>query len=324
MNNSMIRPRPLPDELADGYVGRIANLNGWQGKTSLWRNLLKLSGSTGGRHRDVQCVQLLAKVAGMDLRQFARDHTMLPLWRAIVQFDPGHLLGGARKTGVRRSLALRPMRKDAYYCPACAREDIGFHGQSYWRREHQIPGRTVCTRHLVTLKRVDLNKVSCKSPAACMVETGSPCAQEAEAHRPQEHVERFLDVCSHLLTIDQPRDEKIISRVASTLALTQGFHTGKGAVTKPLVSDRVAELFDPIFLDELFPGLSRKPTGVLWLPIDDAFRGTATSRSMEVYVVVFTVLTKTADEAALVITQGEPENTIHERSWPSRQMASET
>lgn len=38
------------------------------------------------------------------------------------------------------------------YCPACRSEMLAGHGELYWRRDHQMPGVTVCPEHGASLK----------------------------------------------------------------------------------------------------------------------------------------------------------------------------
>jgi hypothetical protein len=49
---------------------------------------------------------------------------------------------------------LTPSRT-ANYCPKCIEEDCDFHGLSYWRRSHQLPGVNHCLKHSVSLYMVD-------------------------------------------------------------------------------------------------------------------------------------------------------------------------
>nr|WP_251140666.1 TniQ family protein [Rhodoferax sp. U11-2br] len=42
------------------------------------------------------------------------------------------------------------------YCPSCAREDQANWGESYWHREHHLPGVWICTRHWRQLRRTTI------------------------------------------------------------------------------------------------------------------------------------------------------------------------
>lgn len=54
-------------------------------------------------------------------------------------------------------------KKDGlYYCPECAANDIGQHGEPYIHREHQLQGIHFCAHHELKLKKypIDFSKQS--------------------------------------------------------------------------------------------------------------------------------------------------------------------
>ncbi|MFW5329748.1 TniQ family protein [Hydrogenophaga sp. ZJX-1] len=304
---SLIRPEPLPDELANGYAGRIRQHNGWIDEKCTMRELLRWSGRHGQTLRDVPPVELLAKAAGMNLHSFVHEHSMLPLRRAITSNSPGELLGGARQTTALWSLAMRPMRPHAYLCPRCIAEDVGFHGESYWRREHQIPGRYRCVRHECALSYVSLPKAYLAGPAACLGAVHQAPQGVHEQSQSSNAIERYLDICSCLLHVDTPRDELAVSRVAKARvkALNLGFHVGKGAVTKALLSDRLRLNFDGAWLESVIPGLMNVPRGKFWSPVDRVLLNNRSGMSVIAYALVFAVLYDCADDAANAIISAE-------------------
>lgn len=303
MIDTLVRAQPLPDEWVRGYAGRVARLNGWSSKSGMADALLNVKGRRRNSWREVTLVQLMASIAAMDLSLFLRDHSLFGLWRSAARFEPSSFLGQEKKSGFLRLLGMRPARADGYLCPMCVQEDMDFHGQSYWRREHQLPGRALCPRHKAPLRCVDLEKVGQLSPAACIQTRCSwECEQYVEVEK-EVHVERFLDVCSHLMNAGVATDGREVSRVARMHA--HGFFTGSYAHRHPLISDRIAETFDATFLDEVFPGLRQNQRGTPWFPIDHALLGAASSSTL-VYVVVFSYLIQNADQAALAIIKCKP------------------
>jgi hypothetical protein len=309
MIDTLVRAQPLPDEWVRGYAGRVARLNGWSSKSGMTDALLNVKGRRRNSWLEVTLVQLMASIAAMDLSLFLRDHSLFGLWRSAARFEPSCFLGQEKKSGFLKLLGMRPARADGYLCPMCVQEDIGFHGQSYWRREHQLPGRAVCPRHKAPLRCVDLEKVGQLSPAACIQTRCSwECEQYVEVEK-EVHVERFLDVCSHLMNAGLATDGREVSRIARLHAHAHGFHTGSYAHRLPYISDRIAETFDATFLDEVFPGLRQNHRGTSWSPIDDAFLGSPTSSTL-VYVVVFSYLIQNADQAALAIIKCKPSGNI--------------
>ena len=135
----IIRPEVLPEEFASGYKGRVMAWNGMTDSNVTMDALMKWSGNAGTSRRDLSTVELFAKVAGVDVAQFVRAHTALPLRRAVVSTLSDVEHGCPSHRSLLWSMALRDTRPGAYLCTQCVEEDVDFHGLSYWRREHQLP-----------------------------------------------------------------------------------------------------------------------------------------------------------------------------------------
>ena len=80
----MIRPEVLPEEFALGYKGRVMAFNGMTDPKLAMDALMEWSGNAGTSRRNFSTVELLAAVAEVDVAQFVRAHTALPLRRAVV------------------------------------------------------------------------------------------------------------------------------------------------------------------------------------------------------------------------------------------------
>lgn len=87
-------------------------------------------------------------------------HTCLPALLPFVRADRlamvlGHVIEGERHPGIASSLGLAhkatKSRASMAMCTECAHEDLRSLGFAYWRREHSLPGLTVCPRHMVPL-----------------------------------------------------------------------------------------------------------------------------------------------------------------------------
>ena len=147
----MIRPEVLPEEFALGYKGRVMAFNGMTDPKLAMDALMEWSGNAGTSRRNFSTVELLAAVAEIDVAQFVRAHTALPLRRAVVAALQGVEHGCTSQRSLLWSMALRETRPGAYLCTQCVEEDLAFHGVPYWRREHQMPGLYSCTKHRLPL-----------------------------------------------------------------------------------------------------------------------------------------------------------------------------
>lgn len=96
----------------------------------------------------------IASAFGMDVEEFVRNHTatayslafMPPeqksrLWASAISEEPKH--------GYMASIAstLTSTTPHLRFCPECVNEDLAVFGESYWRREHQLPAVSMCQHH---------------------------------------------------------------------------------------------------------------------------------------------------------------------------------
>lgn len=84
----LVRPAPFPREVALGYLGRVMRPNGITSKSEAVTLMHIWAGVAGTTKQEVSCLELLSKVAGMELEFFAKQHTTFPLRRAITSYHP--------------------------------------------------------------------------------------------------------------------------------------------------------------------------------------------------------------------------------------------
>jgi len=147
----LIRPLPYPDELDAGYAGYVMRLNGMRSMKDLDNLMREWAGGPDKSWREVSRVELISKVANLSVMDFVLRHTTLPLRRGITSYQADLPHGSDRNKEIWWSTAMREARTGAYFCENCAREDLDFHGRSYWRRSHQVPGLLSCPKHGIPL-----------------------------------------------------------------------------------------------------------------------------------------------------------------------------
>lgn len=67
------------------------------------------------------------------------------------------------------------------YCPECTSEDIQKHGETYWRRIHQLPGIMACHKHNQTLMNSTV-RLSFLSKREYVVANGQNCSGSLSAN----------------------------------------------------------------------------------------------------------------------------------------------
>ncbi len=293
----IIRPEVLPEEFAPGYKGRFMAMNGITGSKQVMRALVKWSGATPNSQASVSTVGLLAKVADMDTAQFVCAHTLLPLRRAVVAKFQDVKHGSSVQPTLLSYAAMRGSAPGAYMCMRCVAEDIDFHGISYWRREHQIPGQYSCAKHFVPLGCVDAPNAFMLPPSNFYDSHHAIDGKWAKKVDGNGAIQRYLAITSDLLARSMPLDELNVSRTARARASELGLRIGRAVNEKKLVSDLVRQCFDARWLASTLPSLAEKPIGEFWSPIDEAVLGKRRGTSSIIHAAIFAALYESSDAA---------------------------
>lgn len=293
----LIRPEALPDELDRGYLGRVIRWNGKSSEKEIFDLMRHWAGQQDKSRREVSTLELLSKVAGVSMPKFVMGHGTLPLRRAITSYQPNLLHGSLDNRSMLWTTGMRLARPGAYSCEDCEREDIGFHGNAYWRREHQTPGLLWCPKHGTPLRYLEVESAFLYSPS----EFGDqykkiPHAWVSQA-RSNEFIQRFLDIASGLMERESPLDVRLVSSVLKEKATAQGYHTNGGAVRAPLLSDAVVDAFGTQWLSTILPALVTKQRGVLLHQLDGVTFMKTSASSVNAYILAAAVLFDTADDA---------------------------
>lgn len=146
-------PKLLPDELLNGYLGRVGWVNRTDEIVEVFRRALE---DQGVNCKGMHPVEMAAQVNDLDLETVACRHTY---WAIL------NLVGsGSLHDQIRSGLSCHPVsvlkrsRNGAWLCTACVHEDLDYWHLSYWRRRHQIPGQFFCDKHHTPLSTVFADK----------------------------------------------------------------------------------------------------------------------------------------------------------------------
>lgn len=296
------RPAPFPEEVDRGYLGRIMRINGFLTPQDAVRGIeVQLAEAVGdGEHLTTH--ELISGVAGMSAEQFALRHTPLPLRRGVKYFFSEDPRGRQEWCALLQKIAMNVKCHFACFCNICVAEDVGFHGVSYWRRDHQTVGQMWCPKHLKSLRFVTSEDPFIASPAAFM---------DVADHFPEElvrealcnkHVQRFLDVAATLY--DRPVLLDLASVVDRIIDFgeRQGFRPYIKAKGGILISDRVKDEFPARWLQHVCHEIKNKVPGEHFGKIDGVLSPNASERSMTAYLLVFSILFESADKVIDALT----------------------
>lgn len=143
--------RPLPDEIIQGWLGRMHAINCISPKENIEElianHVRSLNRQTATRD---DLFQDVADVLAMEREHLLKQHTLTQFFNCLsglkVSGKPG-TKSIKHKDARERYAAFSFGGKNPRYCWQCAQEDLSSLGFSYWRRTHQIPGFLWCAKH---------------------------------------------------------------------------------------------------------------------------------------------------------------------------------
>lgn len=298
----MFSPSLFPDEIHNGYFGRIIRFNGWPKGKLKAMDLLRLSTLDGYfTHERPQVTELLAFVAAIPVQDFVMKHTLLPYRRAIASHKQELVHGDPDDVSMIRLSSTRAARGDAFFCARCVGDDLRNYGFSYWRRSHQLPGMYVCLNHDEVLQYVDVDDAFFEAPSKFI--SRSHMIDETWAIQSNSHprVFEFLKLSLALASGIKPFDLRVLRPILAQQARIHGLATFKGA-EKDLLSDRINSHYPSKWLSAVFPSISEKCAGKPMDQLDGTLYLSKSSSSIVVYLLAICVLFDSAETALAALS----------------------
>ncbi|UCU98608.1 TniQ family protein [Acidovorax radicis] len=293
----LVQPAPLPEELDRGYLGRIMRVNGYKHLKEMTDSMAAHLGHPGASRRELTVHALLSQMAGMSEVQFAQRHTTLPLRRGITSYHPEVAHGSEGEGTALNYTAMQKTYHAAYFCKDCVTADVHFHGVSYWRRDHQIPGQLWCPKHRTPLSFVSTGDPLLHSPTQFVGSGESIPYVWTEEALQNGYVQRFLDLAATFYDQPKPFSVALVVPMLNDLGRSLGFKTNPGQSRGDLISDRLRDLFPHHWLDAVFHGILEKEPGTFLHQIDGVMYLRTSASSVTAYLLVLSVLFGSADEA---------------------------
>lgn len=304
---SLATALPLPDELARSYLGSIVRINGFRKPEDLEAYLDGVAPANRLRGRSPSQLERLSNVTGIDLPDFVRQHTMLPLRRAIT----GHhsaLEHGSKSRPTLTLWAMQALREGIYLCPDCVVEDTEFHGRSYWRREHQIPGVFWCLKHLCALRFCRDEAALLAAPSTQLGTSITPDRKWVAGLLREGAVRRYVEICSAFLDTSKPFDAREVRRVLQRRSNLLGYRSlhavAVGSRARPSLAEGVRRLFPIHWLQWVMPALTQATEDGAARLVDSAV-WQAGSASCITYALVCSTLFESADEALGALSESK-------------------
>ena len=196
----MFFPTLRPEEHLEGYRGRLRFLNGLRdGKAVSIALDDEDAARTGRRSHRLGFVELVAARHEASTHDLLMRHSLWPFSAAADRPISPAAVNAMAGTQAGRTSIMRWARPDAWMCHECVREDIGFWGYSYWRRQHQLPGVLWCDKHGSELAHVHLGAVVSGMPDHFMEVSKVANAELCERARKLGAITRYLEICQGIL-----------------------------------------------------------------------------------------------------------------------------
>jgi hypothetical protein len=258
VHSDFIVPKIQPDELLAGYRGRIAAWNGCDSSRAVAHGMAEQYPlAVRWTCQTTQFIEAAAQANHMQFMELIREHTTYILraesgrWN-LQSFDQ------ARVVSTQASMALYSHNKRIWGCAACMQEDLKQLCFSYWRRDHQVPGRVLCPKHTSPLVAIRETQLLPGGPAQSESFIGSVQRSEndipAGAHR-GEFTVAVLD--RMISTFRRPPHNLAVRAIRQGLE-AQGFDPSDPLKRKQLQA-AITKQFNPLWLEGVAGKVGARP-----------------------------------------------------------------
>lgn len=278
-------PSPLPDECLRGFGSRISAMN-----SQPLNRLDKLLPS-------------LVEITGLSIEHFIYHHTHLGYQRFVNGDFFQNDIGTHPDLLTNNRIYASACPADSYqFCPRCAAEDLDFHGVSYWRRAHLLPGVDHCSKHSVSLVIAKHMKSLIWQPAYAEVVRAAIAEDESEQYFSSAFIHRFTVLSDLALQARAPLSPAVITRILLSRSNTL-LGTERSILTKTVI-----EKFPASWLKRHFPLIFKKPTDARFSAVDEVLRSSRNAYRTKLYLLAMSLLWDDPDDAINACLQ---EATVH-------------
>lgn len=257
---------PMPGEPALAHQGRLALFLGIKTEKQ-FKELVRQHLPVGAADANsLSRLGQLAAISGMSLADYARQHSMLGVFRVVVPPKDWAPFGSSDDARYVRSQGMLIHKAQACLCPQCVKEDLDHWKFSWFRRSHQIEGVDWCPSHKVRLLSVTANDPWSKLPQH-WVESGEVSEIADDRDCESEFEARYAEIGMSMLERAAPLSVQALASVLSERALALGLRRSR--VGRRLnLSDLLRQTAPAQWLQAHWPEVSHKLSGDFVMALD--------------------------------------------------------
>ncbi|PPC83162.1 MAG: hypothetical protein CTY38_04830 [Methylotenera sp.] len=305
VEKSLALPSLLPDEFIVGYLGRVAQLNGF-GRFALHRALKTEFFDESKEKTNAPSILLIARGLKLEVAYVMKHHSLTHILKATRDEGDNHFKSAADKQRYEWSLmnylSMRYPKNVACFCKSCVMEDLEqYKGVSLWRRSHQLPGIDWCLKHNEPLQEV-LGKEPFILHPGIYLSKRNYCKQPNSAGMNHPIILRYAQLVEDALELDVPVDRKVAKVTLVNKAKSvdiKNYETGR---TRKL-SDLMREQLPEAWILKFLPKLLNKSYGAYFSSIDEVLKPSQKPKPYISTLLAAAVLFEDADEAMQHLTK---------------------
>lgn len=300
----LMLPTILPDEFLPGYLGRISLVNNRHSVQHIKNILQKRFSEVKHEIKATPLVVALAHALEIETDAIAQEHTLTPILRSTqpetINFPAELGIKSNYEFGLLSRLSLIIPKKLACFCESCVVEDVEYHGFSFWRRSHQIPGIDWCSKHMEPLQELQDPKAFFKQPSI-FFKSGhySKQTQSLGTHNPI--ILRYAQLIEDALELDVPVNNRLAQEILSKKAKSIGVKFSEEGTCRQL-SDLMNEVLPEQWILKHFPRLKKESYGKFVAGFDEVLKSSRKGKSYINTLLAAAVLFDDADEAMHELT----------------------
>ncbi|WP_245636222.1 hypothetical protein [Curvibacter delicatus] len=183
---------------------------------------------------------------------------------------------------------------DVYPCQiikSIAKTDMGFHGVSYWRRAHQLPGVDHCTKHTVSLIETGRFSMHQGQPLSALAARPAIAEQNVHAYFESAFIQRFAILSDAALQASIPFRPEVVTRaLCRRVRAVIGEH-------RVSLSQLARQYFPDFWIRKNFPAMFGKRPDDGITAVDDVLRSSRSAYTTKSYLLALSILWDDPDEA---------------------------